>query len=138
MEDRRMLECSCNCGAVRFRISAPVTALYQCHCSVCRRFSGGSGLPVAIVGNKDFAWLDGAETVRVWKKPGAEWEANFCAICGSAVPGRNDPAQMFVPAGLLPGDLEGVAIRHHIFTGSKAVWDEICDGGKQHDGAFTG
>lgn len=70
-------------------------------------------------------------------EPDAEWEANFCRVCGFALPGRNDSGTMFVPAGLLPGDVEGVEVKHHIFVGSKASWDVIGDAGKQHEGPFA-
>lgn len=129
-----MTVCQCNCGAVAFEIRTPPSAVYMCHCSICRRFTGGAGMPVIIVGNDSFSWLKGRENVRVWKKPDADWEANFCAICGSSLPGRNDPARMFVPAGILPADTDGLDVRHHIFVGSRACWDVIGDTGRQHDG----
>lgn len=69
------------------------------------------------------------------EKPDAERGANSCAVCGAALPGRDDPAHNFVPAGLRPSDIEGVGIRHHIFTGSKARWDVIRVEGRQHDRA---
>ena len=128
----------CNCGSVSFEVNAPLSDIYVCHCSICRRFSGGCGMPVVIVKNDDFQWLSGHESIRVWRKPDAEWEAHFCSICGSALPGMNDPDTMFVPAGILPADLKGLEVKHHIFVGSKACWDEIAGAGKQHEGPLTG
>jgi len=132
-----MLVCKCNCGSVAFEIRAPVSEVYVCHCSICRRFSGGSGMAVVILKNEDFDWVSGHEDIRIWNKPDADWDANFCRICGSALPGRNDSRTMFVPAGLLPDDVEGIEVKHHIFVGSKARWDKIGDAGKQHEGPFT-
>ncbi|KJZ18832.1 GFA family protein [Loktanella sp. S4079] len=129
---------SCNCGSVSFEIKAQPSDIYVCHCSICQRFSGAGGMPVVILKNDDFNWLSGQEHIKVWRKPDADWEANFCSICGSALPGMNDPDRMFVPAGILPPDIEGLEIKHHIFVGSKACWDEIAGAGKQHDGPFTG
>ena len=131
-----MLECQCNCGAVRFGIMAKVSDIYVCHCSICRRFTGAGNVSVVVLANDNFKWLSGHDTVKVWKKPDVDWEANFCSVCGSAVPGRNDPAHMFVPAGLLPDGTQPLSVKHHIFVGSKAAWDVIGDDGKQHLGAI--
>lgn len=32
---------SCNCGAVRYRITADVRHTGACHCGMCRKWSGG-------------------------------------------------------------------------------------------------
>jgi hypothetical protein len=45
---------------------------------------------------------------------------------------------MFVPAGLITEGGENLRVAHHIWVGSKAVWDEIGDTGKQHAEAFQG
>ena len=135
--ETRMLTGQCNCGAVVFEIRKPVSEIYVCHCSICRRYTGGNGIPVVVVENEAFTWLKGRDSVKTWKKPDADWESSFCSICGSSLPGKNDDARMFVPAGLLPGDLEALKVAHHIFVGSKAEWDEIGDAGKQHDGPLV-
>lgn len=133
-----MCVCKCNCGSVEFEIKAPLSEIYVCHCSICRRFSGSSGFAVVVLKNEDFNWLKGEDSLKIWKKPDANWEANFCSICGSALPGKNDDERMFIPAGLLPNGYKGLEVRHHIFVGSKANWDEIGDAGKQHEGPFAG
>lgn len=133
-----MISCQCNCGSVAFAIEPPLSEIFVCHCSICRRFTGAGGIPVIIVENSRFKWLQGRGHVRIWSKPGADWEANFCSLCGSSLPGRNDDERMFVPAGLLPHDIEAMKVGHHIFVGSKASWDEIGDKGKRHKNAFTG
>ena len=120
-----------------FEIEKPVSDIYVCHCSICRTFTGSNGIPVVVVENKSFKWIKGRSSVRTWKKPDADWESNFCSVCGSSLPGKNDEARMFVPAGLLPGDVETLKVAHHIFVGSKANWDEIGDAGVQHDGPLV-
>ncbi len=94
-------------------------------------------MTVVVLRNDDFKWLSGQENVKVWKKPDADWDANFCSVCGSALPGVNDPDTIFVPAGVLPPDIEGLEVKHHIFVGSKACWDQISDTGKQHHAALS-
>lgn len=121
----------CNCGAVAFEITTPISDVYVCHCSICRRFTGNNGNAVVVVANESFRWLRGEDHIATWKKPDAEWESWFCRVCGSSLPGRNDDARMFIPAGLISEGGENLKVALHIFVGSKAAWDEIGDAGKQ-------
>ena len=89
----------CNCGAVAFEIDAELSQVYVCHCSICRRSTGSNGIAVVVVENDAFTWIHGEDQVATWKKPDADWQTWFCRVCGSTLPGRNDPSRMFVPAG---------------------------------------
>ena len=133
-----MAQGECNCGAVAFRIDTSLRDIYVCHCSICRRYTGSHGIPVVIVANAAFHWLRGEDCISTWEKPDADWQAWFCKVCGSPVPGVNDSERMFVPAGLISEGAEDLKVAHHIWTGSKAGWDEIGDDGKQHPEAFGG
>ena len=126
----------CNCGAVAFEIDAELSGVYVCHCSICRRSTGSSGIAVVIVDNGAFRWTRGKEQIATWKKPNADWETWFCRTCGSRLPGANDESRMFVPAGLISDGGDTLRVIHHIWVGSKAGWDEIGDSGKQHAEAF--
>ncbi len=127
---------ACNCGAVAFEIASEIKDVFVCHCSICRRFSGVHGVAVVLVENDAFRWLRGENEISAWKKPDADWEGWFCRICGSPLPGRNDDARMYVPAGLISEGGEHLKVAHHIFVESKATWDEIGDAGLQHGQAF--
>ena len=128
----------CNCGAVRFEIDAGLADVYVCHCSICRRSTGSNGIAVVLFPNERFRWLEGREHVSTWKKPDADWQTWFCRICGSPVPGENDPGRMFAPAGSITEGGDALKVAHHVWVGSKAPWDEIGDGGQQHVGKFGG
>lgn len=128
----------CNCGAVAFEIDAALTDVYVCHCSICRKFTGSNGIAVVVIDNGVFRWLRGEDQITSWKKPGADWHSWFCRVCGSAVPGPNNHSQTFVPAALISEGGDDLRIAHHIWVGSKAVWDEIGDSGKQHIESFSG
>jgi hypothetical protein len=128
----------CNCGAVKFGIDADLSTVYFCHCSICRRSTGSSGIAVVVIPNEQFRWIAGTEHVATWKKPGTEWQTWFCRICGSPVPGENNSSTTFVPAGTITSGGDGLRVAHHIWVGSKAVWDEIGGSGKQHAEAFRG
>ncbi len=131
-----MAQGACNCGAVAFEIDADLKDVFVCHCSICRRATGANGIAVLLVDNAKFRWLGGEDNIATWKKPAADWQCWFCRTCGSPVPGANDPARTFVPAGLIKQGGENLKVAHHIWVGSKAVWDEIGDTGKRHDEAF--
>ena len=127
----------CNCGAVRFEISAEPSEVIVCHCSICRRATGSNGIAVVVVDKTAFRWISGEQQIATWRKPGADWQTWFCSACGSTLPGVNDASRMFVPAGLLMEGDEALRVKHHIWVDSRAGWDEIGDSGKRHRGAFT-
>lgn len=127
---------ACNCGAVTFEIYSKISDVYICHCSICQRSTGSSGVAVVLVENDDFRWTRGEELINTWRKPGHDWQKWFCQNCGSPLPGANDESRMFVPVGLISEGGEELKVAHHIWVGSKAVWDEIGDSGRQHDKAF--
>lgn len=127
----------CNCGAVAFEVDAPLSDVFVCHCSICRRFTGGNGIAVVVVDNQVFRWLRGQDQIKIWKKPGADWQACFCRTCGSPVPGPNDDRRTFIPAGLIDEGGGALRVARHIWVGSKAVWDEIGDLGRQHREGYS-
>lgn len=127
-----MIQGHCNCGAIQYRVDTDVSDVYVCHCSICRRFTGAGGIAVVVVSKSAFRWVSGQDQIGHWRKPGADWEAWFCSHCGSAVPGDNNPATMFIPAGSFSSGGEQLKVAHHIYVGSKAPWEIIGDDGLQH------
>ena len=136
-EGQEMIDCQCNCGAVKFRVTRKPDSAYVCHCSICRRSSGANGVAVCIYANDEFEWVSGEEHIKHWTKPGHDWHKQFCDICGSFLPGVNDPERMFVPAGLFLGENQPPHVSNHILVDSRAPWDVIGDDGKQHPEHFT-
>ena len=122
----------CNCGAVQFAIDGDLPGVFVCHCSICRKATGSNGIAVVVVPNDQFQWVQGQQHIAMWKKPGTDWQTWFCRICGSPVPGENDQNRMFAPAGSITHGGDALRVAHHIWVGSKAVWEEIGDAGKQH------
>jgi len=128
----------CNCGGVTFEISKDLSDVYVCHCSICRRSTGSNGIAVVVVANELFRWTRGEELITTWKKPDADWQTWFCRVCGSPLPGVNDESRMFIPAGMISEGGDNLRVGHHLWVGSKAVWDEIGDSGQQHDESLRG
>jgi hypothetical protein len=133
-----MAKGECNCGTVQFEIDADLSGVYVCHCSICRRSTGSNGIAVVVVPKDQFRWVKGQDYIATWKKPNADWQTWFCNVCGSPVPGDNDATRKFVPAGSITQGGDALKVIHHIWVGSKAVWDEIGDSGKQHAEALRG
>ncbi|WP_196137220.1 GFA family protein [Aliikangiella sp. G2MR2-5] len=133
-----MLKGECNCGQVAFEVDTSVSDVYYCHCSICRRATGTNGIPVIVIANEHFRWIQGEDKISSWEKPGHDWQMSFCSNCGSPLPGSNDETRMYVPCGLIMSGDENLKVAHHIWVDSKAPWDEICGEAKQHREAFEG
>ncbi|MEX0310927.1 MAG: GFA family protein [Tateyamaria sp.] len=73
---------SCMCGAVKFSINTPVAETGACHCSMCRKWSGGVYLGVQVPpGGLD---IDGDENLTIYAS--SDWaERAFCKTCGSSI-----------------------------------------------------
>lgn len=71
---------SCMCGAVRFSITAPITETAACHCSMCRKWSGGVFMALQLP--KEDVQIEGEDTMRTFTS--SPWaERAFCGTCGS-------------------------------------------------------
>jgi len=90
-----MIVGECNCGTVSFELLTTVTDVCICHCSICRRNTGGSGIAVTIVSNEKLKWLTGESNINTWSKPGHDWQASVCVTCGSPLPGKNNEETLY-------------------------------------------
>jgi len=126
-------EGSCNCGSVKFEIAVGVSDVYICHCSICRKSTGSGGIAVAVVSNDSFTWTEGEDFIKTWYKPNHDWESSFCTNCGSSLPGKNDETTSYVPVSLLDTGYERLEVKHHLFVGSQAPWEEIAGNSTKHE-----
>lgn len=130
-----MIEGSCLCGDVRFAVASFDSAIFKCHCSRCRKSTGGASSAAALVAAEHFAWLQGEGAVREYQLESG-YTRRFCPTCGSAVPQRLPAHQRFwVPVGLMDAD-PGVPLKHHIHVNSKAAWDVLDAQTRQHGEGF--
>ena len=74
---------SCLCQGVRFEVRPPFLRASHCHCSRCRKHSGGPGCVQARVPREQFALLAGADLIATYAEPGYATKA-FCR-CGSSL-----------------------------------------------------
>ncbi len=117
---------NCLCGAVRYEVEGPFTAMMNCHCSMCRKEHGTLFATFAIAPAAGFRWLAGEDQVARFQSSD-HGVRGFCRVCGSAAPGvLPEMGIVFLPAGNLEGD-PGIRPQRHIFAGSKAPWFRITD-----------
>lgn len=118
---------SCLCGQVAYELKNPV-AMFQCHCSRCRKARGAAHGANLFCKADDFRWTRGESLVVDYKLPSARFfGVAFCGHCGASVPRvSKERGIAVVPASSVDSDL---ALRPaaHIFVGSKAPWFEITD-----------
>jgi hypothetical protein len=118
----------CLCGAIRYTISVPVTALRACHCLNCQKHSGAGGTVNAVVPTASFRITHG-ETKRYddsATQRGRTLSRHFCGNCGSSIYShRNpDPGFVVVRAGSLD-DSSGMKITGNIWTSTARAWAYI-------------
>ncbi len=126
-----MLSGECLCGAVRYEIDGRISKIWLCHCSKCRRTTGGPLSAAALCRTAQFRWVRGEEALTEYRSASG-YRTRFCKHCGSPAPSptANGEAMVITP-GTLAGD-PGSRVAYHIFVGSKAPWDEISDALPQH------
>lgn len=124
----------CLCGAVAYEVKGDPQTTLNCHCSRCRRWSGGSYLTLAVVGTDQVQVTQGADRIQVYREAGRA-NRSFCTRCGSALFGFQwpDGPRTVVPLGSLEGE-PGLAPRMHINVEFKAPWHEIEDDLQQFAG----
>lgn len=127
---------SCFCGQVKFQLDTDKDELYQCHCSICRKITGSVATTTIVVEGDEFKWLSGEENLKLFVHQNGR-RSVFCQSCGSPAPDPNpDKSLYWVPAGLLTNH-ENMSVTSHIFTGSKADWDNTEKNGMQHAAHFS-
>jgi len=118
------IEGGCACGAVRFKITAPLMGVGICHCRACQYASGGGPNYVALAPRDALVVTKGEPKVYGSQADsGAEIGRAFCAECGTplwAVPG--DAAPFFpVKVGTLddPSSMQPMV---HLYVEAAQPW----------------
>lgn len=88
----RILEGSCHCRAVRFRLRSHTVYPYmRCCCSICRKTAGGGGYAINIMGIAESLEVTGARHISVYRAIDHDsgrrhqGQRHFCRHCGSAL-----------------------------------------------------
>lgn len=121
-----MLQGSCLCGDVRFDVCAAPEGASMCHCSQCRKQSGGIWSS-AHVATKDLV-ITGAVQ---WFEASSLVKRGSCARCGGFLFWKaHDEDQISFALGAIDGPT-GVTLGKHIFVNDKGDYYDITDGVEQ-------
>ena len=91
-----LLEGSCHCGAVKFKVESKHPYPFNlCYCGICRKTGGSGGFGVNLSGNHDTMEIQGEENISTYqaivkdhktgKMKQSEAHRTFCKHCGSAL-----------------------------------------------------
>jgi hypothetical protein len=110
----------CNCGAIRYRISAAPVRVSHCHCAQCRRASGAVAGTFATFDAAAVTW-QGAEP-KLYRSTDFAFR-RFCERCGSQLAFAFDarPGLVSIAVGTLDNPELTPAIRHN-FASEKIPW----------------
>ena len=117
----------CLCGAIRYRVSAPITKLIVCHCTDCQKASGTGASVNGFVPSENFEILKGEP--KIFSKvvdSGNTLHRAYCADCGSPIYSRRDNTPQ--TTGLKVGTLDeplGMEVAMNIWTRSARPWMHI-------------
>jgi hypothetical protein len=73
----------CQCGAVRYEVSAEPIAVYLCHCRACQYESAGGPSVVVMVPRAAFKLSGTPKSHTVTADSGKPSTRNFCGKCGT-------------------------------------------------------
>lgn len=127
----RVLRGSCLCGDCTYEVDDSFVYAFICHCSQCRRATGAASKPFAGIATEALR-LNAPE--RLLRYGDDDTYDGRCSRCGSLLFSLvREQRYVHITLGTL---LDSPTIRPsaHIFAGSKADWDIICDDLPAFDG----
>ncbi|PJK31365.1 GFA family protein [Minwuia thermotolerans] len=130
-----LLEGSCHCKAVRFRVESRHPYPFNlCYCSICRKTSGGGGYAVNLGADNTTLEIEGGENLRVYRarmedeRTGevttSNAERSFCGECGTHLWLWDSrwPDLVHPLAGVVDTDLPVPPERTHLMMDFKPDW----------------
>ena len=132
-----VLEGSCLCGGVRFEVDGPFERVSQCHCTSCKKISGGVGTASGRARTEAIRIVAGEELLRTYQ-PSEGTAKTFCSECGSNLFGggwpQSEHASVRLSALETPFEQKPSA---HIYVRSVAPWETLPDDGAERlDGPY--
>ncbi|WP_339070475.1 GFA family protein [Pseudomonas idahonensis] len=110
----------CHCGRLRYQFSGPLRDIAHCHCSICRRVSGGLVTTWITLPARAFKWLEG---VPARYDSSASCARYFCADCGAHLALVTHLSQDSIDVTIATLDHpERAPADRHIWTDSRLPW----------------
>jgi hypothetical protein len=121
----------CLCGKVSFEVEGEFERVSQCHCTSCKKISGGVGTASGRARSDAIRILEGREFLRTYQ-PDEGSAKTFCSECGSNLFGGGWPETELCSVRLtaIEPAPEG-RISAHIYTRSLAPWETLPDDGAE-------
>ena len=120
---------SCHCGAVRFEVTEDFSAVRICHCTTCKKLSGGAGTTNGRARTDTIRVVAGEELIRTYQ-PDEGSSKSFCSQCGSNLFGggwpESETSSVRISAIDSPFDRKPEA---HTYVRSVAPWENFPDDG---------
>jgi|ERR671936_1196003 hypothetical protein len=124
-----MLQGSCQCGGVRFEVPDDFASMGFCHCTTCKKISGGVGTANARTRTEKIRILAGRDLIRTYQ-PEEGSAKSFCSVCGSNLFGggwpESEEASVRLSALDTPFDQRPSS---HGWVRSVAPWETLPDDG---------
>ena len=120
---------SCQCGGVRFEVPDHFEPRAFCHCTTCKKLSGGVGTANGRLRSDEVTIVEGEDLLRTYQ-PDEGTAKTFCSVCGSNLFGGGWPESDQASIRLSAIDdplLSGPA--KHIYTRSVASWETLPEDG---------
>ena len=122
---------ACLCGGVRFEVVEDFEAVVACHCTTCKKISGGTGTVSGRVRASAVHLQAGEELLRTFQ-PTEGTGKTFCVVCGSNIFGGGWPDAERISVRLSTLDEPfGRGPATHIYVRSVAPWETLPDDGAQ-------
>ena len=119
-------EGGCFCGAIRYSIKGPIPPGAHCHCSMCRKSSGGTLVTWVMVPMERFTVTRGEPAIY---KSSEEAERSFCSNCGTQLifRSKSEPLSVDITVSSLDEPQNHPPDRH-IWSRSRLPWVRMDDG----------
>lgn len=118
------LEGGCQCGALRYRLSAAPLMIYCCHCTNCQKITGSAFVVSAPVMETAFEFIEGGPSKTEWTSDAGNKRFGwFCGDCGCRIAHGQTPSigVLSLRAGTFD-DTSWVEPVGHIWTSSAQDW----------------
>lgn len=122
---------ACLCRGVRFEVTEDFEAVVACHCTTCKKISGGAGTVSGRVRASAVHLHAGEELLRTYQ-PAEGTGKTFCSVCGSNVFGGGwpDAERVSVRLSTLDEPFERKP-ETRLYVRSVAPWETLPDDGAE-------
>ncbi len=121
---------TCLCGGVQFEVAEPFLRVSYCHCTNCKKISGGIGTVSGRARSDAIRILAGEELLTTYQ-PVEGTAKTFCSVCGSNLFGGGWPDSEYSSVRLSTLDSFEDKPTAHIFVRSVAPWETLPDDGAE-------